>query len=150
MRLLNPKSKSLVAGALLLIPIVKSTFLPVQSHVVHFTLSIWFCALQSLRIAFGMPSKEWNLQRFQHIFFAEAEALAVGNIAHVSAKLAIGPQKLSDGGEQVLDVIVPLDQRGNVAGRARRGNIFERLRGLRTKAQAWPIQRLATTNSLLG
>src|SRR5258707_9777765 len=53
---------------------------------------------------------ERNLQRLQHIFFAESEALAVSNIAHVRAKLAVGPQKISDRGEQVLDVIILLDQ----------------------------------------
>lgn len=32
MRLLNPKSKSLVAGSILLIPMIKRIFSPVQSH----------------------------------------------------------------------------------------------------------------------
>jgi len=36
----------------------------------------------------------------------------------------------------MLDVIVLLDQRGDVAGRARRGNVLERLRRLRIKAHA--------------
>jgi hypothetical protein len=41
----------------------------------------------------------------------------------------------------MLDVIVLLDQRGDVAGRARRGNVLERLRGLRIKADARHILR---------
>src|SRR5882757_706384 len=82
-----------------------------------------------------------NLQRLQHIFFAEAEALAIGNIAHVRAKLSIGPQEISDRGEQMLDVIILLDQGSDVAGRTRRRNILERLRRLRIKAHARDILR---------
>src|SRR6267154_2228770 len=82
-----------------------------------------------------------NLQRLQHIFFAEAEALAISNIAHVRAKLAVGPQEISDRGEQMLDVIILLDQGSDVAGRTRRGNILERLRRLRIKAHARDILR---------
>jgi hypothetical protein len=84
---------------------------------------------------------EGNLQRLQHIFFVEAEALAIGNIAHVGAELAVGPQKITDGGEQMLDVIVLLDQRRYVAGCARRGNILERLRGLGIEPHAGDVLR---------
>ena len=84
---------------------------------------------------------ERNFQRFQHIFFVEAEALAVGDVAHVGAELAVGPQEISDRCEQVLDVIVLFDQRCDVAGRARRGNILERLRGLWIKAHARDVLR---------
>jgi hypothetical protein len=42
---------------------------------------------------------ERNLQRFQCIFFVEAEALTIRNVAHVGAELAVGPQKIADGGE---------------------------------------------------
>src|SRR5882724_2992928 len=82
-----------------------------------------------------------NLQRLQHIFFAKSEALAISNIAHVRAKLAVGPQEISDRGEQMLDVIILLDQSSDVAGRTRRGNILERLRRLRIKAHARHILR---------
>jgi hypothetical protein len=41
----------------------------------------------------------------------------------------------------MLDVIVLLDQGRNVAGRARRGNIFERLRGLGVEPHARYVLR---------
>src|SRR5882724_7168115 len=85
------------------------------------------CFFPALR-AYVNIFAERNLQRLQHIFFAKSEALAVSNIAHVRAKLSIGPQEISDRGS-------------DVAGRARRGNILERLRRLRIKAHARDILR---------
>src|SRR5882762_4930821 len=61
--------------------------------------------------------------------------------AYVRAKLAVGPQEISDRGEQMLDVIILLDQGGDIAGCARRGNILERLRRLGVEAHARDILR---------
>ena len=71
----------------------------------------------------------------------EAEALAVRDVAHVAAQLAVGPEEIADRGKQVLDVIVLLDERGHVAGGARGGNVFERLRRLRIEAHAGHVLR---------
>ena len=71
---------------------------------------------------------ERDFQRFEHVFFVEAEALAVGDVADVGAELAVGPEEIADVAEHFLDVIVLLDQRGDIAGGARGGNILQRLR----------------------
>ena len=80
-----------------------------------------------------------NFQRFQNIFIVEAEALAVGYVADVGAEFAVGPEEIADRGEELLDVIVLLDQRGDIAGGARGGNVLQRLRGLRVEANARDI-----------
>jgi hypothetical protein len=84
---------------------------------------------------------ERNLQRGDQCFFVRAETLGVRDVAHVGAELAIGPQKITDGGEQFLDLVVLLDQVRDVAGRARRRNIVQRLRRLRIKAHARHVLR---------
>jgi hypothetical protein len=39
---------------------------------------------------------EWDLERFEHVFFVEAKSLTVGDVADVGAKFAVGPEKISD------------------------------------------------------
>src|SRR5690242_7015951 len=84
---------------------------------------------------------EGNFDGFENVLVVETEALAIGNVAHVGAELPIGPQKITDGSEQLLDVIVLLDQLRDVAGGASGGNVFERLRGLRVEANGRNILR---------
>src|SRR6266446_7932472 len=71
---------------------------------------------------------EGNLEGFEDAFFVKAEALAVGYVPDVGAELSISPQKIADGGQQLFDVIVLLDELSHVTGGARRGDIFQRLR----------------------
>src|SRR5260370_36855622 len=47
-----------------------------------------------------------NFQRFEDILIVEAEALAVCDVAHVGAEFSVGPEKIADRSEQLLDVIV--------------------------------------------
>src|SRR5216683_171460 len=84
---------------------------------------------------------ERNFQGFKHGFFVETKALAIGDVTHVGAKFSIGPEEIADRGEQLLDVIVLLDELGDVAGGARRGNVRERLRRLRIKPNARHVLR---------
>src|SRR5271169_4601702 len=77
---------------------------------------------------------EGNLQRLEQAFLVKAKALSIGNIPDVSAKLSIGPKEIADRSKQLLDLIVLLDQLRHVAGRARGGNILQRLRGLGEEA----------------
>ena len=76
---------------------------------------------------------ERNFQRGEQLLFVKTEALPIGNVPHVRAKFAVGPQEIADRGEQMFDFVVPLDQVGDVAGRARRANILQRLRRLRVE-----------------
>src|SRR6266851_4722894 len=96
--------------------------------------------LPALRADVGVFAQR-NFQRFEHILFVEAEALAIGNVAHVGAKFSVRPKKIANRREQLLDVIVLFDELRNVARRARRGNVFERLRGLRVEPHAGHILR---------
>src|SRR5271156_351726 len=84
---------------------------------------------------------EWHFDRRKQCFFVRAEALGVCDVADVGAELAIGPQEIADGGEQFLYLIVLFDQVCDVAGGARRGDIVERLRGLRIEAHARHVLR---------
>src|SRR5690349_18409976 len=84
---------------------------------------------------------ERNLERFENVFFVEAEALAVGDVADVGAELAIGPEEITDRSEQLLDVIVLLDELRDVARGTRGGNVFERLRGLGVEANSGNVLR---------
>src|SRR5260370_5119848 len=84
---------------------------------------------------------ERNFQRFEDVLFVEAETLAIGNVAHVGAKFSIRPKEVANRCQQLLDVIVLLDELRNVARRTRRGNVFERLRGLRVEPYARYILR---------
>ena len=97
----------------------------------------FFAALRADVLVFAQR----NFQRCEQLLFVEAEALAVGDIAHVGAKFAVGPKKIADGAEQILDFVVPFDQFGDIAGGARRANIFQRLRGLRIEAHARHVLR---------
>src|SRR5882724_10748904 len=84
---------------------------------------------------------ERNFDRFEHGFVMETEALAVGDVTHVSTELAVGPQKIADRREQLLDMIVLLDQLRDIAGGARRGDVVERLRRLRIEPHAGNVLR---------
>src|SRR6266704_4758137 len=84
---------------------------------------------------------ERNFQRFEDVLFVEAKALAIGNVAHVGAKFSVSPKKIANRRQQLLDVIVLLDELRNVAGRARRGDILQRLRRLRVEPHAGHILR---------
>src|SRR6266566_5307702 len=84
---------------------------------------------------------ERNFQRFEDVLFVEAKALAIGNVAHVGAKFSIRPKEIANRRQQLLDVIVLFDELRNVAGRARRGDILQRLRGLRVEPHAGHILR---------
>src|SRR5262249_26327048 len=82
-----------------------------------------------------------NLNRFKNVCVAEAESLAVGDVTNVRAELAVGPQEVADRREQVLDVIVLLDELSDIAGRARSGDIRERLRRLRVETHTRHVLR---------
>src|SRR5690348_8288878 len=69
---------------------------------------------------------ERNFDRFEQLLFVKAKSLPVGDIADIRAKLSVGPEKISDGCQQLLDFVVALDQLGDVAGGARRANVLER------------------------
>jgi len=84
---------------------------------------------------------ERHLERRDQRLFVRAEALAICHVAYIGAEFAVGPQKIADGGEHFFNLIVLLDQISNIAGRARRGNIVQRLRRLRVKAHARHILR---------
>src|SRR6266704_527167 len=84
---------------------------------------------------------ERNFQRFEHTLFVEAEALAIGNVTNVGAKFSIRPKEIANRREQLLDVIILLDELRNVAGRTRRGDILQRLRGLRVEPRARHVLR---------
>src|SRR5438876_3294298 len=66
-----------------------------------------------------------NFQRFENVLFVETKALSIGNVPDVGAKFAIGPEKIADRSQQLLDVIVLLDELGDVAGGTRGGNVRE-------------------------
>ena len=71
----------------------------------------------------------------------ESEALAVGDVTDVGAELAVGPEEIADRGQELLDVIVLLDQLGDVAGRAGCGNVLYRLCRLGVKTHARDVLR---------
>src|SRR5229473_3977589 len=62
-----------------------------------------------------------NFQCFEHVLFVEAEALTIGDVTYVRAEFSISPEEIADRGEQLLDVIVLLDELGDVARGPRRG-----------------------------
>src|SRR5258708_22478952 len=71
---------------------------------------------------------ERNFERFKNAFFVEAEALAIGNVAHVRAEFAVGPEEIADRCQQLLDVIILLDELRYITGGTRGGYILQRLR----------------------
>ncbi len=84
---------------------------------------------------------ERNFQRLEDVLFVETEALAIGDVAHVRAEFSVGPKEITDGRQQLIDVVVLLDQFGDIAGGAGGGDIFERLRGLRVEPHARHVLR---------
>ncbi len=70
---------------------------------------------------------ERDFERFEHIFFVEAEALAIGDVTNVCAEFAVGPEEIADVAEKLFDFVVLLDQRGDIARGSRGGNILQRL-----------------------
>src|SRR5262249_16137442 len=84
---------------------------------------------------------ERNFERFENVFFVEAEALAVCDVPHVRAELAVGPEEIPDRRKQLLDVIVLLDELRNVTRSARGRDVFERLRALGIEANARHVLR---------
>src|SRR5260370_5050086 len=96
--------------------------------------------LPALRADVGVFAQR-NFQRFKHTLFVEAEALAIGNVAHVGTKFSVSPKKIANRREQLLDVIVLLDELRYVARGARRGNVFQRLRRLRIEPHAGHVLR---------
>src|SRR5437016_1016554 len=82
-----------------------------------------------------------NFQRFENVLFVETETLAVRDVTHVGAKFAVGPEKIADRSQQLLDVIVLLDELGDVAGGTRGGNVRQRLRRLGIEPHAWNVLR---------
>ena len=82
-----------------------------------------------------------NFQCFENVLFVETKALSIGNVPDVGAKFAIGPEKIADRSQQLLDVIVLLDELGDVAGGTRGGNVRQRLRRLGIEPHAWNVLR---------
>src|ERR1700721_4023509 len=72
----------------------------------------------------------------EQLLFVKTEALAVGDVAYVSAKFSVGPEEIADGAEKIFNFVVALDQFSDVTGGARRANVIERLRRLRIEAHA--------------
>src|SRR5262249_20320357 len=98
------------------------------------------CLLAALRANVHIFAKR-NLNRGKDVLIVKAEALAVGDVADVRTELAVGPEEIADGSEQVFDVIVLLDQLGNIAGSASSSDITERLSRLGIEANGWHVLR---------